>query len=63
MKKLFALFLLGTMVSLAACQEKKTESTESTDSSAVVVDTTTAVDTVLAVDTTAADTAKNNFVD
>lgn len=46
------------MVSLAACQEKKTESTESADSSAVVVDTTTAVDTVLAVDTTAADSAK-----
>ncbi len=58
MKKLFALFLLGTMVSLAACQEKKAESTETADSSAVVVDTTAAVDTALAVDTAAADTAK-----
>ncbi|WP_165796020.1 MULTISPECIES: hypothetical protein [Siphonobacter] len=58
MKKLFALFLLGTMVSLAACQEKKAESTETADSAAVTVDTTTAVDTAMTADTAAADTTK-----
>ncbi|MFT4032318.1 MAG: hypothetical protein QM669_07850 [Siphonobacter sp.] len=57
MKKVFAMFLLGTMVSLAACQEKKAETATTTDSTAVI-DTTTAVDTTVAADTAAADTTK-----
>lgn len=57
MKKLFALALVGTMVSLAACQEKKAESS-TTDTTAVTVDTTSAPDTTLAADTAAADTTK-----
>ena len=51
MKKFFAFALVASMMSLAACSEKKTETT-STDST-MSVDTTMATDTA-AVDTTAA---------
>lgn len=52
MKKFFAFALVASMMSLAACSEKKTEGT--TDSTAVSVDTTVVVDTAaVAVDTTA----------
>ena len=58
MKKFFAFALVASMMSLAACSEKKTETT-STDSSAMTADTTMAVDTAMVVDTTmAADTTK-----
>lgn len=53
MKKFFAFALVAGMISLAACSEKKAETT-TTDS--VTVDTTTAVDTAAVVDTAAADT-------
>ena len=53
MKKFFAFALVASMMSLAACSEKKTEGT--TDSTTVSVDTTMAVDTAaMAVDTAAA---------
>lgn len=52
MKKFFAFALVAGMISLAACSEKKAETT-TTDS--VTVDTTTAVDTAAVVDTAAAD--------
>ncbi|MEA5458288.1 hypothetical protein VB796_04530 [Arcicella sp. LKC2W] len=55
MKKFFAFALVASMMSLAACSEKKAETT-ATDS--VTVDTTVAVDTVAVVDTAVAvDTA------
>ena len=50
MKKFFAFALVASMMSLAACSEKKAEGT--TDSTTVSVDTTVAVDTTMAVDTT-----------
>ena len=49
MKKFFAFALVASMMSLAACSEKKAESTDSTT---VLVDTTVIVDTTMAVDTT-----------
>ena len=49
MKKFFAFALVASMMSLAACSEKKAETT-STDS--VTVDTTMAVDTAMVADTT-----------
>jgi hypothetical protein len=51
MKKFFAFALVASMMSLAACSEKKAETT-ATDS--VTVDTTVAVDTAAVVDTAAA---------
>jgi hypothetical protein len=51
MKKFFAFALVASMMSLAACSEKKAETT-STDSAAV--DTTMAVDTAMVADTAAA---------
>jgi lipoprotein NlpI len=59
MKKFFAFALVAGMMSLAACSEKKAETT-TTDSTATV-DTTMAVDTAAVVDTAAtmsADTTK-----
>jgi lipoprotein NlpI len=59
MKKFFAFALVASMMSLAACSEKKAETT-ATDSTATV-DTTMAVDTAAVVDTAAtmsADTTK-----
>ena len=57
MKKFFAFALVASMMSLAACSEKKAEGT--TDSTTVSVDTTVAVDTTMMVDTTmAVDTTK-----
>ena len=57
MKKFFAFALVASMMSLAACSEKKAETT-STDST-MMVDTTVMVDTTIAVDTTmAVDTTK-----
>ena len=50
MKKFFAFALVASMMSLAACSEKKAEST--IDSTTVLVDTTVIVDTTMAVDTT-----------
>ena len=58
MKKFFAFALVASMMSLAACSEKKAETT-STDST--MTDTTMAVDTAMVVDTAAtmsADTTK-----
>ncbi len=52
MKKFFAFALVASMMSLAACSEKKAEGT--TDSTAVAVDTTVAVDTAAVADTAAA---------
>jgi lipoprotein NlpI len=52
MKKFFAFALVASMMSLAACSEKKTETT-STDST-MSVDTTMATDTAMAVDTASA---------
>jgi hypothetical protein len=43
MKKFFAFALVASMMSLAACSEKKTEGT--TDSTTVSVDTTMSADT------------------
>ncbi len=62
MKKLFTVVLLGTMVSLAACESKKAETT-STDTTAMTMDTAAsaaAMDTTMAMDTSAmsADTTK-----
>jgi|GEM_PF-2814318 len=62
MKKLFTVVLLGTMVSLAACESKKAETT-STDSTAMMMDTAAsaaAMDTTMAMDSSAmsADTTK-----
>jgi uncharacterized lipoprotein YajG len=54
MKKFFAFALVAGMISLAACSEKKAETT-TTDT--VAVDTTAAVDTAAVADTAAADTA------
>lgn len=53
MKKFFAFALVAGMISLAACSEKKAETT-TTDT--VAVDTTAAVDTAAA-DSAAVDTA------
>ncbi len=47
MKKLFAFALVAGMMSLAACSEKKAETT-AVDSAATAVDTTAAVDTAAA---------------
>ncbi|MDI9869860.1 hypothetical protein [Flectobacillus roseus] len=55
MKKLFAFALVAGMMSLAACSEKKAETT-AVDSAATAVDTTVAVDTAAA-DSAAVDTA------
>ncbi|MDI9865340.1 MULTISPECIES: hypothetical protein [Bacteroidota] len=55
MKKLFAFALVAGMMSLAACSEKKAETT-AVDSAATAVDTTAAVDTAAA-DSAAVDTA------
>ena len=52
MKKFFAFALVAGMISLAACSEKKAETT-TTDT--VTVDTTTVIDTAV-VDTAAVDT-------
>jgi lipoprotein NlpI len=60
MKKFFAFALVASMMSLAACSEKKAETT-STDSTTMSVDTTMAVDTAAVADTAAtmsADTTK-----
>ena len=58
MKKFFAFALVASMMSLAACSEKKAETT-STDSTTMSADTTMSVDTTMAPDTTmAADTTK-----
>lgn len=60
MKKLFTVVLLGTMVSLAACESKKAETT-STDTTAMSMDTAAsaaAMDTTMSMDTMAADTTK-----
>jgi lipoprotein NlpI len=56
MKNLFAFALVASMLSLAACSEKKAETT-TVDSAAVAVDTTAAVDTTVAVDSAATDSA------
>lgn len=40
MKKVFALLMVGTMVSLAACQEKKAESSATLDSASTAAEMT-----------------------
>ncbi|MBC7410222.1 MAG: hypothetical protein H7339_17710 [Arcicella sp.] len=55
MKKFFAFALVASMMSLAACSEKKAETT-TVDTAVVAVDTTMAVDTAAA--PMAADTTK-----
>ena len=55
MKKFFAFALVASMMSLAACSEKKTETTI-VDTAVVAVDTTVVVDTAVA--PMAADTTK-----
>ena len=56
MKKFFAFALVASMMSLAACSEKKAETTTTVDTAVVAVDTTMAVDTAAA--PMAADTTK-----
>lgn len=61
MKKLFTVVLLGTMVSLAACESKKAETTSTDTTAAMSVDTAAsaaAMDTTMATDTAAADTTR-----
>lgn len=61
MKKLFTVVLLGTMVSLAACESKKAETTSTDTTSTMMADTSAmgaAMDTTMATDTAAADTTK-----
>lgn len=56
MKKFFAFALVASMMSLAACSEKKAADTTVVDTAVVAVDTTMAVDTAAA--PMAADTTK-----
>lgn len=60
MKKLFTVVLLGTMVSLAACESKKAETTTS-DTTTMMMDTSAsaaAMDTTMGMDTMSADTTR-----